>query len=110
MNAATTTRPARAAPIGTGHLHSTLEDARDRTRLQAFCAAVDCAPTTVSVDGVHADWPRVFDLMRQRGYTVTEPTRPQTQMRKDVTTWLTTITLPNGGPSCVLGFCTPNTS
>ena len=110
MTTATATRPARAAPIGTGQLHTTLEDARDRARLQAFCAAVSCTPADASLDGIHVDWPRLFETMRQRGYTVTEPRRPQAQPRRDVTTWLATITLPDNGPRCVLGFCTPNTS
>jgi hypothetical protein len=107
---ATATRPARTAPIGSGHLHNVLEDARDRAQLQAFCAGVGCALDDASSDGIHVDMPMVLDLMRRRGYTVSEPTRPQTQLRKSVTTWLASITLPAGGPSLVLGFSTPNTS
>ena len=100
----------RAAPIGSGVLHNALEDARDRAQLQAFCLAIHCAPADASSDGIHGDMLRVFDLMRARGYQVSEPKRPQTQLRKSVTTWLVNVTLPAGGPSFVLGFCTPNTS
>lgn len=108
--AATATRPARTAPIGSGHLHNALEDARDRTKLHAFCAAIGCGPADASSDGVRVDMLRVFETMRRRGYTVSQPTRPQAQLRKDVTTWLVNVTLPAGGPSFVLGFSTPNTS
>jgi hypothetical protein len=110
MSTATATRPARTAPIGSGPLHNALEDARDRAKLEAFCLAIGCAPADASSDGVHVDMLRVFDLMRRRGYSVSEPIRPQAQQRKDVTTWLANVTLPAGGPSLVLGFSTPNTS
>ena len=110
MTTATATRPARTAPIGSGHLHGALEDARDRAKLQAFCHAIGCTAADASSDGVRVDMLRVFEVMRRRGYSVSEPTRPQAQRLKGATTWLSNVTLPAGGPSFVLGFCTPNTS
>jgi hypothetical protein len=110
MPTATATRPARTAPIGSGHLHNVLEDARDRAQLAAFCAGVGCTLADASSDGVHVDMLRVFEVMRRRGYSVSQPTRPQAQQHTNVTTWLASVTLPAGGPSFVLGFSTPNTS
>lgn len=99
----------RTTPPGTGELHQALENARDSKILHAFCQEHGCAVVDVSSDGVRVDMLRVLDLMRRRGYTVAEPTRPQSQQRKGHTTWLVAIALPNG-PHCALGFCTPNTS
>ena len=109
-SAATATR---AAPIGTGPLHCALEDARDRAYLQELCRAVGCIPADVSSDGIRIDMLRVFDLMRQRGYLVSDPTRPQAQpraQRKHRTTWLVNVTLPASGASFVWAFEVPNTS
>lgn len=107
MSAATATR---AAPIGTGPLHCALEDARDRAYLQDLWRAVACERADVSSDGIRIDMLRVFDLMRQRGYLVSEPRRPQLQRRQGRSTWLVDVTLPAGGASFVWAFETPNTS
>ena len=104
------TTATRAKPIGTGHLHNALEDARDLATLQAFCRAIHCTPADISSDGIRVDMLHIFDFMRQRGYGVSVPVQPQAQMRKGATTWLVAITLPHGGPSATLGFYVPNTS
>jgi hypothetical protein len=101
---------ARTAPIGSGILHHALEEARDRANLQAFCHAVGCAPADASSDGIHVDMPRVFEIMRQRGYTVGQPAHAPCQVRKGRTIWHVAVTLPAGGPSLALGYLTPNTS
>lgn len=109
----TATRAAVRAPTttppGTGHLHHALEDARDLARLNDFCSAHVCTVDQVSTDGVRLAPLKVFALMRTKGYTVSDPFRPQQQLRKGFTTWLVDITLPDG-TGVALGFYTPNTS
>ncbi len=105
----TASRPAQTTPLGTGALHHALEDARDLARLNDFCSAHVCTVAQVSVDGIRLDPLKVFDLMRTKGYTVSEPHRPQQQLRAGFTTWLVEITVPNGA-RVQLGFHTPNTS
>lgn len=102
------TRPVRAAPIGTGQLHKALEDSRDHARLDDFCATMGCSAADVSADGIHLDILRVLDLMRARGYAVSAPIKPPHQPRRDLTTWLLDVTLPNNGPCLRLAFLTPN--
>jgi hypothetical protein len=99
----------QTTPIGTGELHQALEASRDLGHLHAFCSAHVCTPGEVSVDGKRLDVLRVLDFMRQRGYQVTGPTKPQEQPRKGFTAWLIDLSLPNGA-RCRLGFFTPNTS
>ncbi len=105
-----TATPTRAAPIGRGHLHNALEEARDRAHLQDLCRAVSCSAADVSSDDIHIDMLRVLDLMRQRGYLVSEPRRPTTQRRHGRITWLVDVTLPAGAASFVWAFETPDTS
>jgi hypothetical protein len=100
---------ARTTPLGTGHLHQVLEDARDLASLQQFCSAHVCTPAEVSADGKRLDMLRVFDLMRSRGYQVSPPARSQHQPKKGFTAWLVDVVLPGPGPSTKLGFYTPNT-
>lgn len=110
MSTATAHRQAHTPPVGTGPLHQALEASRDLARLQAFCRSIRCAPTEVSSDGGKSlDILRVFDAMRRRGYSVSEPVRPQAQQRKGFTAWVVNVTLPNG-PACQLAFYTPDTS
>lgn len=113
MSTATATRAhnsrARTTLPGTGHLHQALEDARDLAELDRFCSAEACTRAEVSGDGKRIDMLRVFDLMRSRGYTISPPVRPQTQLKKGFTAWLVDVTLPGPGPSCRLCFYTPNT-
>jgi hypothetical protein len=107
----TATRPKPVgAPIGTGHLHQALENARDLSKLKQFCAAVDCTAAEASSDGVHLDVLRVPDLMRSRGYKASAPIKAPHQPRRDLTTWLIDVTLPNNGPSVRLGLVTLNSS
>lgn len=111
MMPTTATRPKPAAPpIGTGHLHQALEQSCASAKLKAFCTAVDCTAAEASADGVHLDILRVLDLMRQRGYQASAPSKPQHQPRRDLTTWLVDVTLPNHGPSLQLAIVTPNAS
>lgn len=110
MTTTAAARHAHSAPLGTGELHRALEDARDLANLHAFCNALACTASDVSADGLRLDVLRALDLMRGRGYSISNPTRPQLQQRKGSTTWLVNVILPAGGPSFVLGFYTPNTS
>jgi len=105
----TAVRVPHTTPPGTGVLHHALEDARDLGRLNHFCSAHVCTVDQVSKDGKRLDILKTFDLMRARGYQVSQPTRPQQQLRKGFTTWLVEISLPSHA-SVTLGFYTPNTS
>lgn len=105
----TAVRVPHTTPPGTGELHHALEDARDLARLNNFCSAHVCTVGQVSTDGKRLDPLKVFALMRTSGYQVSDPVRPQQQLRKGFTTWLVDITLP-AGPAVQLSFCTPNTS
>jgi hypothetical protein len=107
----TATRPKKAAaPIGTGQLHQALVVQRDLSKLQDFCAAVRCTHAEASSDNVHLDILRVLDLMRQRGYQASAPIKASHQPRRDLTTWLVEVALPNNGPSLRLGLVTLNSS
>ena len=97
----------QTAPIGTGALHKALEDSRDASRLHDFCALHKCTADQVSLDGVRLNMLKVFDLMRRQGYQVSEPIRPQQQMRKGSTLWHVTVVLP-AGPSVRMAFHTPD--
>lgn len=112
MSTATATRApnsrARTAPIGTGHLHQALEDARDTATLNAFCRAHVCTAAEVSSDGKRLDMLRVFDLMRARGYTVSAPAKAEHQPKKGFTGWLVEVVLPGPGARFTLGFYTRN--
>lgn len=102
------TRRARTTPPGTGDLHRALEDARDRAELQQFCSAHACTAVEVSSDGKRLDMLRTFDLMRSRGYEISQPARADHQPKKGFTAWLAHVRLPSG-PSFDLGFFTTNT-
>lgn len=102
-------RPSHALRLGTGELHQALEDARDLSRLHAFCSAHVCNSDDVSAEGLRLDPLKVFALMRSRGYQVAEPSRSPHQPRKGFTAWLVDIQLP-AGPSVRLAFFTPNAS
>lgn len=97
---------ARTPALGTGELHQALEDARNRETLIRFCSAHVCTPTEVSEDGKRLHLPRVLQLMRSRGYHVSEPTRPQHQPKKGFTAWLVHIRMPR--VEFDIGFYTPN--
>lgn len=113
MTAATARRPAARAgtlaPLGTGQLHQALDNSRSLAHLHAFCAAHKCEAAQVSVGGIRLDLLLVLDLMRSRGYTVSEPTRPQHQPVKGSSIWTVNVTLPSGS-SVQLGFQIPDTS
>jgi hypothetical protein len=100
------TSRARTTPLGTGHLHQALEDARDLASLQQFCSAHVCTPAEVSSDGKRLDMLRVFDLMRSRGYQVSPPARSQHQPKKGFTAWLVDVVLPGAGVRLTLRFYT----
>lgn len=107
MNRALNSR-ARTTPLGTGELHQALENARDRAELATFCSAHVCTPTEVSEDGVRLYLPRVLQLMRDRGYDVSDPARPQHQPKKGLTAWLVHIRMPRA--EFDIGFYTSNAS
>lgn len=124
MTSATRTRApnarARTTPLGTGELHGALEDARDRVELASFCSAHVCTPDQVSNDGKRLHLPHVLQLMRDRGYQVSEPTRSQHQpkAKQGFTAWLVHIRTPRVKVRYVelapvefdIGFYTPNNS
>jgi hypothetical protein len=99
---------ARTTPLGTGELHQALENARDQGELARFCSAHVCTPTEVSEDGVRLHLPRVLQLMRARGYDVSDPTPPQHQPKKGFTAWLVHIRMPRA--EFDIGFYTSNAS
>lgn len=98
---------ARTTPLGTGELHQALEDARDQGELARFCSAHVCTTFEVSEDGKRLHLPRVLQLMRDRGYHISDPTPPQHQPKKSFTAWLVHIRTP-GGIEFDMGFYTPN--
>jgi hypothetical protein len=98
---------ARTTPPSTGELHRTLEEARDQGELSRFCSAHVCTTFEVSKDGKRLHLPRVLQLMRDRGYQVSDPTPPQHQPKKGFTAWLVHIRTP-GGIEFDMGFYTPN--
>ena len=111
MTAKSTRAPnarARTTPLGTGELHQALENARDQGELARFCSAHVCTPTEVSEDGVRLHLPRVLQLMRARGYQVSDPIPPQHQPKKGFTAWLVHIRTP-GGIGFDMVFYTPDT-
>jgi len=101
-------RPPQTTPIGTGELHQALEDARDLSRLHAFCSAHVCNSDEVSSEGLRLDPLKVFALMRTRGYQVSDPRPAQQQLCSGFTAWLVDIAVP-GGHVVQLAFFTPNT-
>lgn len=110
MSAKTARAPnarARTSPLGTGELHQALEDTRDRVELVRFCSAHVCTTFEVSEDGKRLHLPRVLQLMRDRGYQVSDPTPPQHQPKKGFTAWLVHIRTP-GSIEFDIGFYTPN--
>lgn len=80
-----------AAPLGTGELHRALEEARDREALNRFCSAHVCTPAEVSEDGKRLHLPRVLQLMRSRGYQVSDPVRAPHQPKRGFTAWMVHI-------------------
>lgn len=97
---------ARTTPLGTGELHQALEDARDRAELATFCSAHVCTPDEVSVDGKRLHFPRVLQLMRSRGYDVSDPVRAPHQPKRGFTGWLVHIRIRRA--EFDIGFYTPD--
>jgi hypothetical protein len=84
---------AHEAPLGTGELHQALTDSRDHAALTEFCSAHVCTPEEVSADGKRLHLPHVLQLMRKRGYQVSEPARSthQPKAKQGLTAWLVHI-------------------
>jgi len=109
---------ARTTQLGTGELHQVLEDARDRAALAQFCSAHVCTSQDVSEDGRRLHMPRVLQLMRDRGYQVSEPAKSQLQpkAKQGFTAWLVHIRTPRITVQCAelaavefdIGFYTSN--
>lgn len=99
----------QTTPPGTGELHQALEDASDATRLHAFCELVECSAEQASADGKRLSLLRVLDLMRGRGYGVTEPAKAPHQPRRNFTTWIVVVTFQNK-TTVQLAFATPDAS
>lgn len=68
---------------GAGELSRALESAQDLDTLQKFCSARACTPDQVSDNGKRIHLLRVLQLMRSRGYQVSDLARPQHQPKKD---------------------------
>jgi len=103
------TRPLKArtrAVPGTGELHQALEDARDRDALTRFCSAHVCTPGEVSDDGKRLHLPQVLELMRSRGYVVSDPVRASHQPKRGFTAWVVHIRITRA--EFDLGFYTPD--
>ncbi|WP_208279301.1 hypothetical protein [Massilia oculi] len=79
------------AAVGTGELSQALHEANDRDALNRFCSAHVCTPADVSEDGVHMHLPSVLQLMRSRGYQVSEPTRSPHQPKRGLVAWIVRI-------------------
>lgn len=94
------------APLGAGDLHQALEGAGQLTVLNSFCAALHCAHTDVSDDGLHIAMPRVFALMRKRGFDVADPVRAPLQPKPGFTGWLVHVRMPRA--EFDIGFYTAN--
>ena len=61
-------------------------------RLRDFARSTGCDPLDLSIDaGKSLDLGSVLDMMRQRGYQVSDPVRPQAQPRRGATAWPITI-------------------
>jgi hypothetical protein len=99
---------ARTTPLGTGELHQALETARDRVELARFCSAHVCTPDQVSQDGQRLHLPRVLQLMRDRGYQVSDPKPAPHQPKRGFTAWLVHIRTPKA--EFDIGFYTSNAS
>jgi hypothetical protein len=95
----------RTAPLGTGELHQVLEDARDRDILNRFCSAHVCTPAEASEDGKRLHMPRVLQLMRTRGYEVSEPFRAPHQPKRGFIAWIVHIRIPRA--EFDIGYYTP---
>jgi len=100
------TSRARTTMPGTGELSRALESARDLDTLQKFCSAHACTPDQVSEDGKRIHMPRVLQLMRIRGYQVSDPARPQHQPKRGFTAWIVHVRMPKA--EFDIGFYTPN--
>lgn len=92
--------------LGTGDLHQALEGAGQLTVLNSFCAALHCAHEDVSDDGLHIAMPRVFALMRKRGFEVADPVRAPLQPKPGFTGWLVHVRMPRA--EFDIGFFTAN--
>jgi hypothetical protein len=81
------------ATVGTGELSQALHKTRDRAVLNRFCSAHVCTPAEVSEDGLHLHLPSVLQLMRNRGYEISPPIKPQHQpkARQGLTAWIVHI-------------------
>ena len=105
MTRAPTSR-ARTTLPRTGELSRALEDARDRDTLHKFCSAHVCTADQVSEDGNRLHLPRVLQLMRSRGYQVSDPVRAPHQPKRGFTAWLVHIRVTRA--EFELGFYTPD--
>lgn len=90
----TPTSRVRTTVPGTGELSRALEDARDRDSLRKFCCAHVCTADQVSEDGQRLHLPRVLQLMRDRGYQISDPKPAPHQSKRGFTAWLVHICIP----------------
>lgn len=96
MPTTATRKPAKATLPSSQSLHDTLASANDAAALSRFARNTGCSTAEVSGTDGRLGILQVFDAMRRRGYQVTEPKRPQSQLRAGFTAWLVTVTLPKG--------------
>ena len=93
----TATRNAAKATLPSSQsLHDTLTSANDAAALSRFARNTGCSTTEVAGPDGRLGILQAFDAMRRRGYQITEPKRPQAQLRTGFTAWLVTVTLPKG--------------
>ena len=96
MPTTATRKAAKATLPNSQSLHDTLASANDAAVLARFARNTGCSTTEVAGPDGRLGILQVFDAMRRRGYRVTEPKRPQSQLRAGFTAWLVTVTLPKG--------------
>lgn len=97
---------ARTTVLGTDELNRALENARDKDSLQKFCSAHACTSEQVSENGTRLYLPHVLQLMRSRGYQVSDPVRAPHQPKRGFTAWIVHIRVTRA--EFDLGFYTPD--
>ncbi|MET3135292.1 hypothetical protein AAKU55_005600 [Oxalobacteraceae bacterium GrIS 1.11] len=76
----------------------TLETMQAATRLASFAELTNCNPLELSADGGKSlDLLSVLNAMRARGYSVSTPKKPQTQLIRGFTTWLVSVSVQKVG-------------
>lgn len=94
-------------PAPASSLSSALAASAGAARVNQFAQSNGLEPSEVSADGVSLSILQVFDAMRRRGYTISEPVRPQAQpqLARGLVAW--TVAIVVAGVSAKLVYYTP---